>query len=503
MATFSGSPFPTIAIGRESTVAVKPDGSIQTWGSGTMVPAPALTDVVTVTNSSDWGLAVHGDGSVTFLGTDPGGTGVDTLPAGLANVVQADSSNYHAAVTHSDGTVTCWGYNANGQCDVPVGLTGVFMVVAGDGFTIALKTDGAIVEWGSLPGTAPAISAGAFISCFDNTPNVLLDDGTVVAWGSNSLGQADVPAGLTDVVSLASGGSVTLVTKSDGTLDVWPDAYYSVPAGLGAKAFALAGQSALGALSSDGTLDMWDGSSESTVPSGFEAMVPGDPPPATSGTIDATVPFTVEISATTGPIASFDVVIPFSGEFRAYQDWTKTLDPIQLQEVYRLIITGSADGLSDLEVGKISSWQATNQAGNRSSFLQAVAPVTSELLAAIESRSSGELVIEKGFKFSDGSERYEEILRSNFDDFRYDRGARSFSATVSGYLRGQTPKNATRTLSGIRTVSLSSGKYRVRCNVDLFLQPGMTVNAGDVSFKADYINYYVSDVDKFCEVSER
>jgi len=188
---------------------------------------------------------------------------------------------------------------------------------------------------------------------------------------------------------------------------------------------------------------------------------------------------------------------------RGLIDWVSALDPIQLQEVYRLTVTGGPDSLPDLIIGKISSWQATNQAGERSSYVQAVIPAAQPLLADLQARTSGELVIEKGYRFSDGTERYEEVIRSRFDDFRYDRGGSSLTATVSGYLTGKTPAKAVRTLTGVRSISLTQGKYRVRCDVDLFLQPGMTVNAADVSFTADYINYYVSDVDKFCEVSER
>jgi hypothetical protein len=104
---------------------------------------------------------------------------------------------------------------------------------------------------------------------------------------------------------------------------------------------------------------------------------------------------------------------------------------------------------------------------------------------------------------ADGTERYEEILRSNFDAFRYDRGPGSLTVTVSGYLSGKPSANATRPLTGVRTISMNDGKYRVRCAIDLFLQPGMTVTGEVLVFTADYINYYVSETDKFCEVSER
>jgi len=55
-----------------------------------------------------------------------------------------------------------------------------------------------------------------------------------------------------------------------------------------------------------------------------------------------------------------------------YQDWVAKLPPVEVQELYRLVITGSRNGLDDLVIGGISSWQATNQAGSRSAYLQAV-----------------------------------------------------------------------------------------------------------------------------------
>ena len=47
-------------------------------------------------------------------------------------------------------------------------------------------------------------------------------DGTVVAWGDNGEGQADVPAGLTDVIAIAAGLSHSVALKSDGTVVASP-----------------------------------------------------------------------------------------------------------------------------------------------------------------------------------------------------------------------------------------------------------------------------------------
>jgi len=46
-------------------------------------------------------------------------------------------------------------------------------------------------------------------------------DGTVVAWGDNGEGQADVPAGLTDVIAIAAGLSHSVALKSYGTVVAW------------------------------------------------------------------------------------------------------------------------------------------------------------------------------------------------------------------------------------------------------------------------------------------
>ena len=46
----------------------------------------------------------------------------------------------------------------------------------------------------------------------------LRSDGTVVAWGSDLSGQTDVPEGLKDVVAIAAGDFYSLALKSDGTI---------------------------------------------------------------------------------------------------------------------------------------------------------------------------------------------------------------------------------------------------------------------------------------------
>src|SRR2546430_13261621 len=67
----------------------------------------------------------------------------------------------------------------------------------------------------SLPAPLPisgviGIAAGTWHSL------ALLADGTVVAWGDDSLGQTDLPPGLADAVAVAAGGNHNLALQADG-----------------------------------------------------------------------------------------------------------------------------------------------------------------------------------------------------------------------------------------------------------------------------------------------
>ena len=190
--------------------------------------------------------------------------------------------------------------------------------------------------------------------------------------------------------------------------------------------------------------------------------------------------------------------LSFSPRMRGFLDWTATLDPVQITEFYTLDITGDPGRRF-----RISSWQATLQAGARSNYVQAVIPGNAEVIGALQALQDGELVISKGYRFPDQSERTEEILRAGFDELRFDEGPRNFTATVSGYADSGSTENGVRELTAVRSVSFANGKYRVRAGIDMFLRPGMTVTAGGVSFPVDFINYYVSETDRFCEVSQR
>ncbi len=511
MATLSGFKSPTIAIGGTTSCAVDTSNELVVWGTQPS-GQPTLTDAVSVQTNEICAIALRSDGTVVGWG----GNNYDQLdiPVGLSDVVQIAMGAYHCLALKSDGTVVGWGLDNGGQATIPVGLSDVVQVSAGGNASFALKSDGTLVGWGNNGSFQQNVPAGigtvTQISVGNDCCMALIDDGTIETWGSNTSGQLDVPASVTAATAVAAGRGYGMAIQG-GAVVIWGDSSNGLdtpPAAASSNVIALAANSFSGGyamcLLDDGTVLAWgrDYVGETSVPGSLVALAPGVPP--TEGLISAAVPFSVLFQGeqVQNP-GSITAQVEFKAEFKGFDNWLERADPLQLQEVYRLVITGAADGLPDLIVDRISSWQATNQAGDRSAYIQAVIPAADEYVEQIEARQNGELVIQKGYRFSDGSSRYEEILRSSFDTLRPDEGQRALTITVSGYFRGKPVSKGSRTLTGIRSISTPNGKRRVRCDIDFFLQPGMTVDALGKTFTADYINYYVNESGKFAEVGER
>lgn len=168
----------------------------------------------------------------------------------------------HVLVVKSDGTVSATGDNSAGQCNVPAGLTGVVAVAAGAGSSMALKSDGTLVEWGEAwMGTAPAGLSNVVARARGGSHALALkSDGTVVAWGDNSFGQCTIPGGLTNVIAIAGSDHASVALKSDGTVVAWgrtDTGECNVPADLSGVIAVAAGGGGAVALKSDGTVAGW------------------------------------------------------------------------------------------------------------------------------------------------------------------------------------------------------------------------------------------------------
>jgi hypothetical protein len=143
-------------------------------------------------------------------------------------------------------------------------------VAAGRRHTVALRSDGSIVAWGnnSLNETnVPALPPGlnyTQVAAGEYHTMAVRSDGSVVGWGDNSSGQTNVPAlpaGL-NYAQVAAGELHTVALRSDGSLVAWGDNSSGqtnvpvLPPGLGYTQVEASSRHTV-ALLSDGSVVAW------------------------------------------------------------------------------------------------------------------------------------------------------------------------------------------------------------------------------------------------------
>jgi alpha-tubulin suppressor-like RCC1 family protein len=205
--------------------------------------------------------------------------GETNVPMDLTNAIAIAAGNGHSLALRSDGTVVAWGRNNEGETNIPANLSNVVAIAAGYYHDIALKSDGTIASWGwnlfgqtNVPAGLSNVVAIAG-SYYDTI--VLKADGTIFAWGGNPYGQTNVPAGLSNVVAVSAGLYDNMALKSDGTVIAWgagPSSVTNVPTDL-TNAIAINCSMSFSvehslALRSDGTVASW-GYTQDPVPPGL------------------------------------------------------------------------------------------------------------------------------------------------------------------------------------------------------------------------------------------
>lgn len=172
----------------------------------------------------------------------------------------------------ADSTIA-WGNNNNLQTDVPPSVTGVVALSAGTLHSLALRTDGTVIGWGdnffgqaNMAGLTQvkAIAAGGTFSL------ALLSNGTVVVRGT----QPPAPPGLNNVTAIAAGWKHALALQSNGTVVSWGDTNL-VPAGLNNVVAIAAGDGHSLALLADRTVVAWGETNynKTVVPPGLSNVV--------------------------------------------------------------------------------------------------------------------------------------------------------------------------------------------------------------------------------------
>ena len=161
-----------------------------------------------------WGLNDHGQ---LGIGGSGGTQSVLPVKVGSQAWTTASAGTTHALGVAADGTVWAWGDNSTGELgtapsnlassDLPVLVdagTGWTSVAAGDGYSLALRSDGTLWAWGSNTAgqlgdgtttehdtpeqvgagtTWSSVSAGALHAVARRS------DGTIWAWGDDAFGE--------------------------------------------------------------------------------------------------------------------------------------------------------------------------------------------------------------------------------------------------------------------------------------------------------------------------
>ena len=313
-----------VAAGSTHVIALKSDGSVVAWGSGTVVTTPpVVSGGAKVFSGNTTGGVIKSDGSALAWGNNDYGllavpgepvalldfcvttshrtvlldtTGsIDTIgvamsttvpkPSNLGRCTQISSMYDHILALKQDGTVAAWGSNVSGQCTVPSNLSGIVQVAAGGEFSLALRGDGSFVGWGSGTGGATFnTGAGPFrrMAAGYKQSLGLRADGTVVgSQGSNSSGQVTIPTSLGACQAIAAGYQHSMGLRVNGSVAAWGSnlsGQCNVPTSLGVCQQVSAGANHSVALRTDGQVVAWGSNANgelNVVPGYYTRVVAG------------------------------------------------------------------------------------------------------------------------------------------------------------------------------------------------------------------------------------
>ncbi|HEY0170521.1 MAG TPA: chitobiase/beta-hexosaminidase C-terminal domain-containing protein, partial [Pyrinomonadaceae bacterium] len=274
------------------TAAVRNDGTVWGWGSamsGQLGDGTGSTTTVVPVLVYDFGgatavaaggshtLALKADGTVWGWGENRGGQlgfteqfgGSRSRPVqvpGVSSVAGIVAGGGHNLALKTDGTVWAWGANGSGQVGngsytekspdaaQVAGLSNVKAVAAGPAYSLAVKHDGTVWGWGSnyygnthtgvlgLPVNSFSTPTPVQISGVTNVASVaaggthvvaLKNDGTVWTWGGDQFGQLGDGGGtgpggttprqvsLSNVAAVSAGFEHALALRADGTVWSW------------------------------------------------------------------------------------------------------------------------------------------------------------------------------------------------------------------------------------------------------------------------------------------
>ncbi len=281
-----------VAAGINHVLALKKDGTVWAWGSnlcgelgdGTYVTKQVPTQVQGINNAKDiaagnsFSIAIKKNGSVWLWGNSEYGEDDDptyenkSIPVEIKdfNSAKMVTAGYdHGLALRVDRSVWAWGSNSYGQFGYSptdselqkrkavrvLGISDIIQVSAGYGHNIALKKDGTVVGWGNNDYGQLGVNINeksysiysklairdfvdvAAVIAGNNHSFAIKNDGTLWAWGDNSLGQlgtnntlsSSIPVQVSDMIDVkcvSAGHGYSAAVKQDGTVWVWGSNIY-------------------------------------------------------------------------------------------------------------------------------------------------------------------------------------------------------------------------------------------------------------------------------------
>ncbi len=171
----------------------------------------------------------------------------------------------HRLHGRESGLVAYWTFDDGPGPSLSELTSGALRVAAGQDFSLALRRDGTVMAWGinSLDQCRVPVRLSGVVEIAAGQAHslALRKDGSVTAWGWNGNHQADVPErAREDIVSVSAGGMHSLALKSDGTVVAWGAnnaGQGAVPKDLDDVAEVSAGGQHNLALKANGTVRAW------------------------------------------------------------------------------------------------------------------------------------------------------------------------------------------------------------------------------------------------------
>lgn len=213
---------------REFGLLLDRSGQVSVWGDNRYgqvdLPEPVQDAVAVAAGCGAKGahaLALLANGEVMGWGDNSygqaefGAGGVQALAAG----------ELHSMMLLDSGEVKVVGHGAGGVTNVP-DLPMVKAIASGAAFCLALTEDGRLFSWGSNrvgQGEVPRwVSESTIIeiAAGDAHALALTADGKVYAWGADRDGQTDVPDDLGEVLAISAGANASAALTTEG-LRVW------------------------------------------------------------------------------------------------------------------------------------------------------------------------------------------------------------------------------------------------------------------------------------------